>query len=871
MGTKDITFTLTIPGSAGQGYYWGRIDIKSANDNLTVPVGFRNIDITTEKGEWVISSDTDLFNQQFRAANLTITNNAKVTMDNVTIFIDSREDGLGLINVTGGSSLSMDHCTIASYNPSIYYNFTLHGRGTIRNSHLSGMWGVYQSPYPGGINIYSDNSEVSNSTIFRCYTNGIFSAETNGVLVADNYIHHNGGEGVLVWQVNGMTILRNNCSRNWWDGIGITGGGAVIADNAVHFNSYDGIWINNSSPYIANNIVTECGYWMKHQDAAGIKFQRDSRPVMENNVFSGNKYYGFYINASSPVVRNSSVNDSDTVDILIIPHKDVHCEPVFINSTYNSLSIPLSDPDSTITRKWFMQVSVVDEENTTVPGATIKVFDRKNNLVKDITTGASGDTGRFFATQYVRTLSKTDYHTPYRLDINKSTIRTTVPDTFLPESIEVNAVLPVPDLHVTGVSISTRPAFANETVTFSVHADNNASIPLKNVTLSCKLDNNIIPLAEFSYTELAAGEKLNVSISRLIAEPGEHKLTAEIYSRDDIIERETINNIFTYQFKLFVRPVAEYVYVKQSHTYAHEPILFTAVADAGDFNITGYQFSFSDGTTTAWLSENSTSHVFSNISFEQVSFRIRTESGFISNWSASLWLQIIERLPFAGFSFSPAVGDIFTDFQFSLSEDIAVNAGIISEYRWEFGDGAYSTEPAPNHEYIDDGMYNVTLSITYSTDGGTALFWKSLLVSNLAPEAEFFVSAKTVTPGEKITFNASTTVDRDDLLTELSFSWQFGDETTGSGLLVTHEYESANTYLVILTVTDNDNETSRFTMEISVRDITTGDNGTTDGDDGPDLTLAIIIVGVLAAILVVALAFMLKVKKEKTYDEELEE
>jgi parallel beta-helix repeat protein len=408
MGTKDITFTLNIQGAAEQGYFWGSIEIKSANDNLTVPFGFRNIDITTDKGEWVISTDTDLSNQQFRAKNLTVTNDALLTLDNVTIFIDSTKNGQSLIDIIEGSSIEMNYCIIAPYNASVYFNFSMYGKGTIRNSHLSGMWGVYRSPYPGGINIYADDSEVTNSTIFRCYTNGVFSAETSGVLVADNYIHHNGGEGVLVWKATDLKILRNNCSQNWWDGVGITGGDAVISDNSIHFNSYDGIWVNNSSPLIANNVVTGSGYWMKHQDAAGIKFQRGSSPVMENNTFSGNKYYGFYINASSPIVMNTSVDDSHTKDILIVPFKGNHCEPFFINSTYNSISIPLNDPDSKITRQWFMQVIVKDDTGRAVPGATVKLIDRNQNLVKLQVTDADGSTKRFIATQYIRTLSKTD-------------------------------------------------------------------------------------------------------------------------------------------------------------------------------------------------------------------------------------------------------------------------------------------------------------------------------------------------------------------------------------------------------------------------------------------------------------------------------
>jgi PKD repeat protein len=311
--------------------------------------------------------------------------------------------------------------------------------------------------------------------------------------------------------------------------------------------------------------------------------------------------------------------------------------------------------------------------------------------------------------------------------------------------------------------------------------------------------------------------------------------------------------------------------VGQSHTYVHESITFIAGADAGDFNITGYQFSFSDGRITGWLTQNTTTHVFSNLSFEHVSFRIRTDSGFVSNWSEPLWLQIIERLPFAGFEIIPTVGDIFTTYKFEVSEELKAIDSIIASYRWEFGDGGNSAENATDHAYTDDGSYNVSLTITYSTDGGTSGFWKTLRVANLAPEAGFFASGKTISLGDIVTFNASTTTDRDDLLSELAFEWQFGDDSTSSGIMTSHEYTEANTYLVILTVTDDDNETSRFTLEITVRDTVTDNNGSSAAGDGPDLALALAIIGVLAVILIIVLIFMMKTARPREDDELLEE
>ena len=49
-----------------------------------------------------------------------------------------------------------------------------------------------------------------------------------------------------------------------------------------------------------------------------------------------------------------------------------------------------------------------------------------------------------------------------------------------------------------------------------------------------------------------------------------------------------------------------------------------------------------------------------------------------------------------------------------------------------------------------------------------------------------------------------------------TFSWDFGDGTTGSGLTATHTYASAGSYSVTLTVTDNDGGTGTATQTVTV-------------------------------------------------------
>ena len=67
---------------------------------------------------------------------------------------------------------------------------------------------------------------------------------------------------------------------------------------------------------------------------------------------------------------------------------------------------------------------------------------------------------------------------------------------------------------------------------------------------------------------------------------------------------------------------------------------------------------------------------------------------------------------------------------------------------------------------------------------------------NTLPTALFTTSCN----GTACTFNASTSFDPDGHL--VSYAWDFGDGTTGTGVLPTHLYPAAGAYTVSLTVTD---------------------------------------------------------------------
>ena len=86
---------------------------------------------------------------------------------------------------------------------------------------------------------------------------------------------------------------------------------------------------------------------------------------------------------------------------------------------------------------------------------------------------------------------------------------------------------------------------------------------------------------------------------------------------------------------------------------------------------------------------------------------------------------------------------------------------------------------------------------------------------NAPPEGYF-----TATPEEGhapllVRFNASGSVDRDGTIR--SYTWSFGDGTSGSGLATEHRFTASGTYAASLTVADDDGATSQVVHTIHVR------------------------------------------------------
>jgi len=155
--------------------------------------------------------------------------------------------------------------------------------------------------------------------------------------------------------------------------------------------------------------------------------------------------------------------------------------------------------------------------------------------------------------------------------------------------------------------------------------------------------------------------------------------------------------------------------------------------------------------------------------------------------------------------FEGLVGDPIS-FAGSATDDV----GTVLAYKWWWGDGTnttWSDTPGPTtHTYSADGYYTVYFAAKETNTLDEYSNWTVTTVtvsdmSNTAPHSlDIAFDPSNPDTGDVVTFNGTAVDDDDD---PLNYSWSFGDLYTARGPNVTHQFMTAGTYTVTMSVTDN--------------------------------------------------------------------
>jgi PKD repeat protein len=173
----------------------------------------------------------------------------------------------------------------------------------------------------------------------------------------------------------------------------------------------------------------------------------------------------------------------------------------------------------------------------------------------------------------------------------------------------------------------------------------------------------------------------------------------------------------------------------------------------------------------------------------------------------------------AGFGQTIQRGQPFT-FDGSASTD---DDGEIVKYTWDFGDNVGFDGAIATHIYNNAGTFTVSLTVT-DDDGATDTAQIDMTVIANEPPVAVIDAPSSTGIDQNVRFDGSQSTDADGVVS--SWTWDFGDGTTGAGALVDHVYTEAGTYTVRLTCTDDKGATGEAIHVIDVEEGAAGYSGT---------------------------------------------
>ncbi|MFA6362496.1 PKD domain-containing protein [Methanoregula sp.] len=123
------------------------------------------------------------------------------------------------------------------------------------------------------------------------------------------------------------------------------------------------------------------------------------------------------------------------------------------------------------------------------------------------------------------------------------------------------------------------------------------------------------------------------------------------------------------------------------------------------------------------------------------------------------------------------------------------SSNVPTSWKWDFGDGATSTDKNPSHTYTTLGSYSVTLTAS-NVNGQDSTTKANYIVTTLAPVAAFSADRRMGNAPFLVQFTDQSTNS------PTSWKWNFGDGSSSSDQNPRHIYQFEGSYNVSLTATN---------------------------------------------------------------------
>jgi len=171
--------------------------------------------------------------------------------------------------------------------------------------------------------------------------------------------------------------------------------------------------------------------------------------------------------------------------------------------------------------------------------------------------------------------------------------------------------------------------------------------------------------------------------------------------------------------------------------------------------------------------------------------------------------------PVASFQVQPPSAETGDQLSF---RDTSTDDDSIVERVWDFGDGTSGSGETVTHMYANNGIYDVTLTVSdsYYTRAQTHT---SVTIRNRVPTACFGISRERGNEGPYTSDDVFRFTDcsSDPDGRVVSWEWDFGDNQRSSSERPTHTHQDGGTYTVTLEIRDDDGAVSTASQTVTVR------------------------------------------------------
>lgn len=257
-------------------------------------------------------------------------------------------------------------------------------------------------------------------------------------------------------------------------------------------------------------------------------------------------------------------------------------------------------------------------------------------------------------------------------------------------------------------------------------------------------------------------------------------------------------DIFTFDLDVFDSPTVDFTVAELCEG---DLTAFTDATTIPAGTIIGWEWDFGEGGTSPL--EDPT-HTYAAFGTYDVKLVATSDNGCKDSVTIPI---TINASPVADFSFTD---DCFNEDAVFTNLSTSPDGAALTDFAWDFGDGATDVAESPTHTYAGPGTYDVTLDVV-SPDGCTNTITYTVTRFDI-PNANF--SADNICLGDDALFSDLSTILAPEVIGTLD--WDFGDGGTGTGGAPTHIYGSSGLFDVTLTATSVNGCVGNITLPIEV-------------------------------------------------------